>query len=158
MAFEAVVRSAELLGIGVAVQLVDAALYPARTLTPGEWTFAKTYHSPEVLAKARLYTTSGLARRMRIAFVLGRVVKAGTEVGGPLLVHELTHVAQYRRWGWAYVAKALWSQHRGAGYAYHAGTLPQNLNAEQEAAALEDRARVDLGLGSRWVRPGRKPT
>lgn len=151
VAFEAVVRVAELVGAGVLVQVGHAALYVVRSLTPQEWAFAKTYHAPSVLAKARLHTDSRLARCLGIAFVLGRVVKAGGEIDAPLLVHELTHVAQFERWGWAYVAKALWSQHRGAGYAYVLGTLPPNLNAEQEAAYAEDEARRGLGLAPRWA-------
>ena len=151
---EGVIRIAELLGVGLVVQLADALLHAraTRPLTAREWAFAKTYHAPSVLAKARLQTASAVARRLRIAFVLGRVVKCGGGPAGPLLVHELCHVGQFGRWGWAYVAKCLWSQHRGGGYAYLAGTLRQDLNAEQEAAVVEDEARVALGLPRRWMR------
>ena len=151
--FEAVVRAAELLGVGLVVQLADATLHArtTRPLTAAEWAFAKTYYAPPVLAKARLHTASATARRLRIAFVLGGVVKCDRVPAGPLLVHELCHVEQFGRWGWAYVAKCLWSQHRGAGYRYAAGALAQNLNAEQEAARREDGARLALGLPPRYA-------
>lgn len=152
--FEAVVRVAELLGVGVVVQVLDALLHRRHTrlLAPREAAFAKTYHAPEVLATAVLQTRAPLAAKLRIAFVLGRVVKAYGTPDAPLLVHELTHVEQFYRWGWAYVAKCLHAQWRGGGYAYVVGSTLLQLNAEQEAAFREDAARVAMGLPTRWAR------
>ena len=153
---EALVRVAELWGAGLVVAVADELLWGRRyrPLTAREAAFAKTYVAPDVLAKAAIDEGSRVARVLQIAYVLGTVVKSGGRPSGSLLVHELVHVGQFRRWGWAYVAKALWSQHRGAGYAYAVGTLPQNLNAEQAAAYTEDRARRALGLRPRWKSPG----
>lgn len=152
--FELVVRLGEVCGVGAVVQTVDALLHGRRfrRLTPHEAAFAKTHVPPGVLAKAYVDERSRVARWLRIAFVLGDVIKVGHPASRPLLVHELAHVGQYHRWGWAYVAKALHAQHFGAGYAYARGSPVERLNAEQEAAHAEDAARVRLGWPARWAR------
>ena len=154
--FEYVVRCAELLGVGLLVTLLDDFAHGPRTraaaVALGEegTAFAKTCVTPAVLAKALLDVESAVAARMGVTFVLGRVVKANGAPTGSILLHELVHVEQFYRWGWAYVAKALWSQHRGAGYAYAVGTPHAELNAEQEAAFVEDEARQAAGLPLRF--------
>ena len=153
--FEGLVRCAELLGVGLFLTLLDDFMYGPRTkpaapyLSTAGAAFAKTRIAGHVLAKALLDAQSGTAKRMKIAFAFGRVVKTGSVPHEALLTHELVHVAQYFRWGWAYVAKALWSQHRGAGYAYAIGTPVEQLNAEQEASYYEDERRLALGLARR---------
>ena len=183
--FEAFVRCAELLGFGLLLTLADDFMHGPRTKSAAVRfgadgrAFAKTYFAPRVLAKALLDVESDVAHRMRIAFVFGRIVKAAGVPDEPLLAHELVHVEQYYRWGWAYVAKAVHAQAAGAGYRYpaafratrcervlaearpeFAGSLrcvrqvtgyDPRLNAEQEAARLEDHARERLGLAPRWV-------
>lgn len=153
-ATEAVVRVAELLGVGVCVAVADRLLCGRRYRSPTtrEAAFAKTYLTSDVLAEARIDEGSRVARHLGIAFVVGRVVKVGGPISAPLLVHELVHVAQFGQWGWAYVAKALWSQYRGTGYYYSAAEPPHRLNAEQRAARVEDQARRALGIPPRWVR------
>ena len=158
--FEAVVRCAELLGLGLVLALADDFVHGPRTKSAAVRfgaegrAFAKTHFASRVLARALLDVESDVAHRLRIAFVFGRVVKAAGVPTEPLLAHELVHVEQYYRWGWAYVAKALWSQHRGAGYAYFLGTPRARLNAEQEAARVEDELRRRLGMALRF---GREP-
>ncbi len=149
-AFELLVRTAELTGLGLLVQCLDAGFNGRRyrRLSPGESAFAKTYFGVDELRGVWLDAGSArIAARLRIAFVLGDVIKCGHEPPPTVLVHELVHVRQFRRWGWAYVAKALHAQHLGAGYRYT--TAP--FNAEQEAAQLEDRARVRARLAPRYL-------
>ena len=154
---EASVRTAELIGVGVHVQLFDWLLtgHRHRGLLADEWAFAKTYYPPAMLSRVRVDTGAQLtAGRLQIAYVLGYVIKCHREPSLPLLVHELKHVEQFERWGWAYVAKALWSQTRGGGYGYALATPPTDLNAEQAAARVEDDARARLGLAPKYSRWG----
>ncbi len=150
---EGSVRIAELLGVGVLAQAVEYASAGRRyrRLSHEETAFAKTYFDDAMLRRVRIdegaHRTAG---RLRIAYVFGYVIKVSGPPGLPLLLHELAHVRQYERWGWAYVAKALWAQHRGGGYAYRPGTPGALLNAEQEAARLEDDVRAELGLPRRY--------
>jgi hypothetical protein len=59
-----------------------------------------------------------------------------------LLVHELTHVWQFQRKGWGYVAESLWAQSFGDGYDYakalRQGTPWRKMNPEQQAQMIED--------------------
>ena len=152
LAFEGVVRIAELAGVGVAVVAAEVLLHGdvLRRLTEAERGVARAYFAARELDGVRVHEGSALfARGLRIAFVVGPIVKAWGRPTSSLLVHELVHVRQYRRWGWAYVAKALAAQW-GQGYGY-AGKRAGRLNAEQEAAWVEDQARAALGLGRRYV-------
>ena len=182
VALEACVRVAELLGLGLAVQLVELGWAGGRyrLLENRERVFLRTYFTgPELRHAAVDLGSTLLARPLRVAFVLGFACKAHGRISPTLLAHELVHVRQFRRWGWAYVAKAVHAQAAGAGYRYpaafratrcervlaearpeFAGSLrcvrqvtgyDPRLNAEQEAARLEDHARERLGLAPRWV-------
>jgi len=176
LALEAAIRVAELLGVGMLVQLGEVMLsgHRYRRLSMQEAAFAKTYFTDLELKHAVVDEgSSRLARPLGVAFVLGYATKLWGTPSLPLLMHELVHVRQFRRWGWAYVAKALAAQHLGEGYTYaKAIAHPQvvrgeqrenlslreslgahhSLNAEQEAARLEDHVRVMLSLPPRWVR------
>jgi hypothetical protein len=59
-----------------------------------------------------------------------------------LLVHEMTHVWQFQRKGWGYVAEALWAQSFGDGYDYakalRQGTPWKKMNPEQQGQMIED--------------------
>ncbi len=150
---EGSVRVAELLGVGVLAQALDYRLSGQRyrRLTVEEAAFAKTYFPVATLN--RVYVDEGArwtAGRLGIAYVFGYVIKVVGTPPLPLLMHELVHVRQFERWGWAYVAKALWAQHFGSGYRYGSRAPASSLNAEQEAAELEDRVRAQLGLPTRY--------
>ena len=139
-------------GVGLVVSAAEALLHGHRTrsLSPRELALARRYFSSTELELACVHEGSVLfARGLRIAFVVGRIVKTWGPPSPALLMHELVHVRQFRRWGWAYVAKALAAQ-AGQGYSY-VGRNPLTLNAEQEAARLEDIARADMGMGRRYV-------
>ena len=151
-------RIAELVGVGLLAQVVEwiVAGHRYRVLSDRERAFAKTYFTEALLTAARIDARAGWTTGGRVAaYVFGRVVKAPGPLPLPVLVHELTHVAQFGRWGWAYVAKALWAQHRGAGYRYVAAAphaaVAAILNAEQEAARVEDLARLRSGVATRWL-------
>lgn len=190
---ELIIRLSELMGCGllyIAIELWwSGGRY--RVLTEVEKAFAKTYFSAEELDCVLIDEGSTVfAKRLDIAFVIGFAVKTYGPPDLPLLIHELVHVRQFRRWGWAYVAKALTAQNYGDGYVYSlnaaadevkswlattaatAGNSVQkksnlavavddsiqrtqsvelSLNAEQEAARLEDLARVRCGFAPRWV-------
>ncbi len=154
LALETSIRIAELLGIGLVYAVLECLLASSRyrSLSEEESAFAKTYFSPAHLENVWIDEGAAwIAKPLRIAYVSGTVIKCWGKPSLPLLVHELVHVQQYRRWGWAYVAKALSAQWFGAGY-YYTARSGAALNAEQEAARLEDRARLDLGLAPRWLR------
>ena len=204
LGFEAMVRVAELLGVGVLVSGLEILLHGN--------SLRRLKSSPISDGTAFFHSSSKLiARRFRIAFVLGLLIKSDGELSTPVLAHERVHVAQFRRWGWAYAAKALYAQWFGEGYRYpralaagggvakattapvtcsehrttcagavtcskhgtpaqssdacsehrtasegavtcseHASPPRARLNAEQEAAWVEDRERLKLGLKARW--------
>lgn len=156
-AFEAMIRMLELFGFGLAFSALEllAAGHRYRSLTARESAFAKTYFTDTELAHVRLDEGAKyIAGPLNIAFVAGFVVKTKGRYHKRLLIHELVHVRQFRRWGWAYVAKALMAQWTGDGYdvprAYafpkeflafaktHVTTFHPALNAEQEARRLEE--------------------
>ena len=158
---EAAIRVAELAGVGVLAQAVEWLLVRQRyrVLTAEEAAFAKTYFSPDLLHSVRIDERAALtAGRLGIAYVMGTFVKTAGPLSRAVLVHELVHVAQFRRWGWAYVVKALWAQHFGDGYHYGLTIasgeqlhnclwqVPQHqLNAEQEAAPARRRGATAAG-------------
>ena len=155
--FEASVRLAELLGIGLAVAALDVLLWGGRyrALTASECGHDRAYFSDRLLSAAVLDEGSDmLAGRLRIAFVFGYVIKSSGTLSPPVRCHELAHVRQFERWGWAYVAKALVAQWGGAPYCYSVGAVAAGraLSAEQEAAHLEDRVRARHGLPMRHGR------
>ena len=145
---EAVVRFCELAGLGLLVACLDAMLWAGRyqrVRLPSQSMPRRlrgAAHSAVFDDGAHL-----VAGRLRIAYVLGYVVKSGGAISHALLCHELVHVAQFERWGWAYVAKALTAQWWGGGYRYRGDA--RWLNAEQEAARVEDTVRRHSGLPER---------
>ena len=165
---EALVRILELLGIGLLIQVLDQVLFGKgrRALNAMELAFAKTSFAERLLNAVRIEQKStGIAARKNIAFVQGYLIRCARPMDTPTLMHELVHVAQFERWGWAYVVKALASQQLD-GYHYDRQHLQawkrpkgegwlsesSSLNAEQEAARLEDLMCLQLGLASRWAR------
>jgi hypothetical protein len=70
-----------------------------------------------------------------------------------LLVHEMTHVWQFQRRGWRYMAEALWAQSFGGGYVYvkelRSGRAWRQLNLEQQAMLVQDAYQ-----GSYFEQPG----
>jgi len=161
--FEAFIRIAELLGVGMAFTIFDLLLAGKRyrPLSTVEAAFAKTYFTDAELALVFLDERARwVAKPLRIAYVVGFVIKTYGSFTRSLLVHELVHVRQYRRWGWAYTAKALMAQWTGDGYEVPAHlafsktpeTSPKRglsfhpaLNAEQEARRLEESMRFSTG-------------
>ena len=153
-AFEGLVRTAELTGVGLAYSTLEVLLAGGRyrALTDRERAFARPEFSDAELERAVVDEGARLvAGTLGIAYVAGFAVKAPRAIGPTLLCHELTHTRQFARWGWAYVAKCLAAQWWGGGYGYTPQTR-RGLNAEQEAAAVEDRARVRSGLPERHAR------
>lgn len=154
--FELAVRVAELGGLGLVFSLFETlfASKRYRPLSSSEAAFAKTYFTENELATVFLDEgAKWIAGPMRIAFVAGFVIKTHGPFTRRLLIHELVHVRQFRRWGWAYVAKALMAQWTGDGYsvpsqfallteqvrpAHIVQTFHPALNAEQEARRLEE--------------------
>ena len=155
--FEAWIRMLELLGFGLAFSAIETLVagHRYRHLSSQESAFAKTYFTDAELAHVRLDEGAKyIAGPLKIAFVAGFVVKTKGRFHRRLLIHELVHVRQFRRWGWAYVAKALMAQWTGAGYdvpsAYsisnersasaktYVTSFHPALNAEQEARRLEE--------------------
>ncbi len=162
--FEAYIRILELLGFGLAYSALEAlfAGHRYRSLSPQESAFAKTYFTDAELVNVRLDEGARyIAGTLKIAFVAGFVVKTNGRFHRRLLIHELVHIRQFKRWGWAYAAKALMAQWTGSGYdvplhlafpqphrAISAITFEHGpkrgesfhpaLNAEQEARRLEN--------------------
>ena len=163
IAFEAAVRVAELLGLGLGYALAETALAGGRyrRLSPGERHFAARFFSTGELDAAVVDEGARhTAGRLGVAYVSGWVIKANRPLSPPVLAHELTHTRQFARWGWAYAAKCLAAQWWGGGYAYPGGLLTAGgqtgpdprLNGEQEAARLEDAARAACGWPPRHAR------
>jgi len=167
--FEAIIRMAELLGVGLLFAFFEGLFggNRYRTLNAKESAFAKTYF--EFFELESIFLDEGakwVAGKLKIAFVAGFCIKTNGRFTPRLLIHELVHVRQFRRWGWAYVAKALMAQLTGDGYDVPLEfALPQVfsasaktpiatfhplLNAEQEARRLEEwvmwRMRYTRGL------------
>ncbi|MFK8057032.1 MAG: hypothetical protein AB8F78_12990 [Saprospiraceae bacterium] len=167
--FEAAVRIAELLGIGLVFALFESLFAGGRfrSLTRAESAFAKTYFADVELDMVLLDEgAKWIAKPLRIAYVAGVVIKTHGPFSSRLLIHELVHVRQFRRWGWAYTAKALMAQWTGDGYAVPAQlafsradinvdherrrtlrTFHPALNAEQEARRLEQWVMGDTRFG-----------
>ena len=154
--FECAVRLAELLGLGLVLTIADGLFAGKRyrSLSASESAFAKTYFTEDELATVLIdQGAKWTAGKLRIAFVAGFLIKTHGRFDRRLLIHELVHVRQFRRWGWAYAAKALMAQWTGDGYSvpsqfafsgksYRDGlarpTFHPALNAEQEARRLEE--------------------
>ena len=171
---EVTVRVLEVGGLGLMVTQLLQTWQAARWRRPtqAEYEWVRQHLGSRTPRLFWLDEHSRTARRGRIAFVVGRVIKSDGRLSLPLLVHEAVHVSQYERWGWSYVAKNLYAQHFGGGYHYDAAQARPELrrhevgqgvdqqlksgrrrcNAEQEAASYEDVARQRLGLPPRWLR------
>lgn len=171
LGFEALVRSAELLGVGLLYSAGEtwSAGHRYRPLSERERSFAAAYFSELELGRSVVDEGASLvAGRLGIAYVSGFAVKAPATPGPSILLHELVHTRQFARWGWAYVAKCLAAQWWGGGYGYPGarlreavakthpttptGSYDARLNGEQEAARVEDLARGRLGLAPRHGR------
>jgi len=155
--FEALIRVLELLGIGLAFTFLETmfAGNRYRTLSSEESAFAKTYFTDSELSEVFLDEGARwIAKPLKIGYVAGFAIKTHGAFTSRLLIHELVHVRQFRRWGWAYVAKALMAQWIGDGYSVpkqwalkkspsafaktSLQTFHPALNAEQEARRLEE--------------------
>ena len=73
-------------------------------------------------------------------FTLGHTIYA-LEITLPVLMHELTHVWQYERYGWIVAVEAVWSQWFGKGYVITGIDLEGDFNdleREQQATVIQD--------------------
>lgn len=156
---------------------------PARKLTEQEVGLMRTVfgaglnYGPVRLVRMAPVIASVNGKR---AFVLGNDINLppGTYEAAlagrrnDLVVHEMTHVWQFQRRGWGYMAEALWAQSFGGGYEYvkelRAGRAWRQLNLEQQAQLIQDSYQGGyfdqpgalfgvLKERPRVVRPGQQP-
>ena len=78
----------------------------------------------------------------------------------PVLLHELTHIWQYQKFGSVYITESLWAQRWGGGYDYGGQVALEQLNEgqgllsfnfEQQADIIEDYFRAKQGLTLQWA-------
>lgn len=158
----------EYFGVGELLELIWGLIFRMRRLTAAERSASLEVHAGgqvpyglvwvddnSVLIKigttlARWFGTKvspGAITTMHIV----HMPSAGTNL--PVMVHELTHVAQYEKVGAVYMPQALHAQHAGAGYNYGdlaaqraAGKRYRDFNREQQASICEDYYKVKHGI------------
>lgn len=162
----------ELLGLGEALQLLWGLVFRVRPLTAEERAASASVHPAGLIPYRQVRVDDGsclirigafLARRFRTkvspsaitSMYLVHVPAEGLSMS--LAVHELTHVAQYRMVGAAYMPEALHAQGSVAGYDYGdltaartAGLRFADVNREQQASICTDYYRVRHGTPSEF--------
>lgn len=157
----------EVCGLGEILQLLWGLIFRLRPLTAAESAASASVHPAGLIPywQVRVHDDSALikiggvlARRLNTKVSPGAITSMhlvhapAAGLGMPLLVHELTHVAQYERTGAAYMPEALHAQNTVAGYNYGdltaaraAGIRFADLNREQQASVCADYYRVCHG-------------
>ena len=98
-------------------------------------------------------------KRKTVAYVIFHTINFDKTISDTMLVHELVHVWQYRRFGSVYITEALWAQKWGGGYNY--GGLDalrkfcndpglSAFNFEQQADIIEEYYRWRKGIALQW--------
>ncbi|NUN99841.1 MAG: hypothetical protein HUU01_04405 [Saprospiraceae bacterium] len=138
--------------------------FRTRKLSPQEILVAKSvfgdalpYQSIRIDESAHLGPRQG-----RFCYVSFHTLNSWGPIPAPLLIHELTHVWQYRHLGIRYIPRALAAQRTASGYNYGGETgLEQAIasgrglaffNLEQQADLIEDYYRLQNGLPATWNR------
>lgn len=162
----------ELAGLGEVLQLLWGLIFRLRPLTAQELAASASVHPAGLIPywQVRVHDDSAL---IKIGVVLARLLHTKVSpaaitslhlvhapaagLGLPLLVHELTHVAQYEKAGAAYMPEALHAQNTAAGYDYGdltaaraAGVRFADLNREQQASLCADYYRVRHGQAAEF--------
>src|SRR2546426_75177 len=166
----------ELVGAGEALQLVWGLLFRMRKLTGAEQKASESVHpvglipywqirvdDDSVLIKIGT-TLAGLFKTKISPGAITTMHIIHAPAGGlslDVMVHELTHVAQYELVGAVYIPEALHAQGSAAGYDYvfpyltltearKAGQTFAGLNREQQASLCEDYYRLSNGMAAHY--------
>jgi hypothetical protein len=157
----------ELIGLGEVLQLVWGLIFRLRPLTAEERAASASVHPANLIPywQVRVDDDSCLIKigvlladlfRTKVtpsAITSMHIVHApAAGLSMPLVVHELTHVAQYERVGAVYMLEALHAQGSAPGYdygdltaAWTAGTRFADVTREQQASICADYYRVYRG-------------
>jgi hypothetical protein len=167
----------ELLGVGEALQFIWGLLFKMRKLTAAEISASTSVHPIGLIPywQVRVDDDSML---IKIGTTLASLFKTKVSPGAittmhiihapkgglslDVMVHELTHVAQYELVGAVYMPQALHAQNTAAGYdyvfpyltmteAWKAGVHFADLNREQQASVCEDYYRMSNGMAALYA-------
>jgi len=99
-------------------------------------------------------------RKRAGAYVSFHTINFFRSIPPQILIHELVHIWQFKRYGSVYISEAIWAQHWGGGYDY-GGLEPlmhysqgkglSAFNFEQQADIIEDYYRWKNGLPLQWA-------
>ena len=156
----AVIHLLEFFGVGEALELLWGLIFRLRPLTGAEVSASSSVHPAGLIPywQVRVDDDSVLLRiGVKLASLFKTKVTPGAVttmhvihlpkggVGLEVMVHELTHVAQYELIGAVYMPQALHAQGSAAGYdygdltkAHAAGIHFSDMNREQQAQICED--------------------
>ena len=166
----------ELLGAGEALQFVWGLLFKMRKLTGAEIGASMSVH-PSGLIPYQQIRVDDDSMLIKIGTTLASLFRTKVSPGAittmhiihapkgglalDVMVHELTHVAQYELVGAVYMPEALHAQNTAAGYDYvypyltmtearKAGVHFASLNREQQASLCEDYYRLNNGVPANY--------
>jgi hypothetical protein len=140
---------------------MDVIKWKTRPMTPDEIKIAQN-----VFGKTINYSLVGLdayswpvKKGRAMAYVSLHTINYYQSIPDHILIHELTHVWQYKIYGSVYIMEALYAQRWGGGYNYGGlAALEQNkekglmaFNFEQQAEILEDYYRA-AGIDDAFVK------
>lgn len=158
----------EFFGVGELLQLLWGLIFRMRRLTAAERSASLEVHAGGQVPYGLVWVDDNSVL-IRIGTTLARWFGSSVSPGAittmhvihmpagggtlPVMVHELTHVAQYEKVGAVYMPQALHAQHAGAGYNYGnlaaqraAGKRYRDFNREQQASICEDYYKAKHGM------------
>lgn len=153
----------DLTGIAEVYEIViDIFKIRSRTLSEGEVDIAKSIFGNTIdYSRIRIDQRALLGpKQMRIAYVSFYTINTWGDLSIPLLIHELTHIWQYQKYGALYIPRALIAQRSNPSYDYgglenlkrmkDSGETIESLNMEQQADLAEDYYLLISGEKAQW--------
>ncbi|HHB78113.1 MAG TPA: hypothetical protein ENK85_02630 [Saprospiraceae bacterium] len=141
----------EIFGIGESYDILTTIFKRStRSLSPRQLEIATGFYGDApILRKVRIDEQAKIGMgKMATAYVSCFTINTGAPIEDDVLIHELVHIIQYKKYGMRYMTRALYGQNWGGGYNYGGTEGLKNwqqadkelyfFNPEQEAEFITD--------------------
>jgi len=141
--------------------LLDLIKGKTRPMNPREQDLAVSVFGPRLPIQCIAIDPGSIPakRKKTTAYVSFHTINFFKTIPDYILVHELVHIWQYKRYGSAYISESIWAQKWGGGYNYGGMELLVGyserkglaaFNFEQQADIIEDYYRWKNNMPMQW--------